>query len=123
MAQPTPDLLLLERWMDTTKWLLDRTQRFPKRLRRTLTERVELLALQILEDLTAARYQRRKLKRLRTVDERLSRLRILIRLAHELHVLSGAQYGDAATRMDDAGRLLGGWIRSRADEGARSARA
>ena len=48
------DLILFEKWMDFCKWLLQRTARWPKLLRHTLTERVEKLALEILEDITTA---------------------------------------------------------------------
>ena len=42
--------------METTKWLLLRTQRWPKTLRASLTQRIENLAIAILEDVTTAAY-------------------------------------------------------------------
>jgi hypothetical protein len=47
-------------------------------------------------------------------NEALNRLRILIRLAHEIRLLSNGQYGEAAVRFDEAGRMLGGWMKSNA---------
>ena len=114
MAQsqtPGPsELRLFEEWMETTKWLMARTERFPKRLRHSLSTRIENLALGILEEVTSAAYQKSKLTKLRRADDRLSRLRVIMRLAHELKILSHAQYEEAARRFDDAGRMLGAWI-------------
>ena len=107
------DLILFERWMETTRWLLERTTRFPKRLRHTLTNRLENLAIGILEDVTSAAYREPAARRspLRKANERLNRLRVLLRLAHELQVLSHGHYEEAAKRLAEAGRLLGGWMK------------
>ena len=92
------DLLLFERWMETTRWLLDRTARFPKHLRHTLTNRLESLAIGILEDVTSAAYRKNRGPTLRKANDRLNRLRVLLRLAHELQVLSHGPYEEAARR-------------------------
>ena len=110
------ELLLFERWMETTRWLLERTARFPKPLRHSLTNRVENLAIGILEDVTSAAYRKDRRGTLRKANDRLNRLRVLLRLAHELQVLSHGHYEEAARRLAEAGRLLGGWMRS--DRGA-----
>lgn len=102
-------LVLFERWMETTRWLMERTQRFPKSVRHTLSHRIETVTLGILEDLTTATYRKPRTKALRRADERLNRLRVLLRLAHELGHLSHGHYEEAAARMGEAGRMLGGW--------------
>ena len=110
------DFLLFERWMDTSKWLLERTTRFPKTLRHTLTNRIESLAIGILEDVTRAGFTTNKNRALRSADDRLNRLRVLLRLAHEMKVLSHDQWEEATSRTTETGRLIGGLIRRRADE-------
>ena len=105
------DLLLFERWMDATRWLLERTSRFPKPLRHTLTERIELLAVGILEDVTSAAYRKDPRPDLEQANDKMNRLRVLVRLAHEMQALSHDAYREAAQRMAEAGRLLGGWAR------------
>ena len=105
------DLLLFEKWMDTTKWLLERTERFPKRLRHSVTDRIDLLALGILEDVTSAAYRKDPRPDLDNANDKLNRLRVVLRLAHEMKLLSHDQYREAAERLAEAGRLLGGWLR------------
>lgn len=105
------DLLLFEKWIDTTKWLMGLSQRFPKRLRHGLTDRIDLLALGILEDVTSAAYRKDPRPTLGEANDKLNRLRVLLRLAHEMTVLSHLQYREAAERLAEAGRLLGGWLR------------
>ena len=111
------DLLLFEKWMDTTKWLLERTERFPKRLRHSLTDRIDLLAVGILEDVTSAAYRKDPRDALVAANDKLNRLRVILRLAQEMKLLSQDQYREAAERLAEAGRLLGGWLRKgRANE-------
>ena len=111
-----PDsLLLFERWLDTTKWLLERTARFPKRLRHSLTDRLENTALEILEGVTTAAYTKDRAGILVEANEALNRLRVLVRLSQELRALSEGQYEEAARRIDEAGRMLGGWMKSSAE--------
>lgn len=108
----TPEsLILFERWMDNTKWILERTARFPARLRHTLTSRVENITLEILEGVTTAAYTKNRTAVLAKINDGLNRLRVLMRLSHELRVLSDGQYEEAARRMDEAGRILGGWMK------------
>lgn len=111
------DLLLFERWMETTVWLMDQTRRFPRSVRHSLSQRIETLAIAMLEDITSAAYGRDRSRTLSRADDALNRLRVLCRLAHELGHLSHGQYGEAATRLGEAGRLLGGWRKQQAARG------
>jgi hypothetical protein len=95
--------------MDTTRWLLQKTHRWPRHLRQTLTQRVEAICLEALELITAAAYTRQRRALLADLDDRLNRLRVLLRLAHELAVLPHGHYLDAIARLAEAGRMLGAW--------------
>lgn len=111
-----PDnLILFERWMEMTKWMLNVTARFPKRVRQSLTSRVENTTLEILEGVTTAAYRKDRTEMLKTINDGLNRLRVLVRLSHELRLLSDGQYEEAARRMDEAGRILGGWMKTNAE--------
>ena len=111
-----PDnLILFERWMEMAKWMLNLTARFPKRVRQSLTNRLENTTLEILEGVTTAAYQKDRTKTLTGINDGFNRLRVLVRLSHELRLLSDGQYEEAALRMDEAGRILGGWMKKEAD--------
>ena len=108
---PDAELPVFVLWEKLTLDLLARTEKFPKTARATLTSRIENAALDILEGLVTARYRsgREKAVTLRAVDETLTRLRVLLRLAQARTHLSPGGYEDLSRRMDEAGRMLGGW--------------
>ncbi len=100
-------------WEGIAEDLLERTQRFPKASRFTFTQRVESLVLDILELLAAAQWAAGAVKRdkLRDTDERLLRLRVLLRLCHRRHLIDHRGWEHVARGLDEAGRMLGGWRR------------
>lgn len=106
-----PELPLFVLWEKVLGDLLDRTQGFPKRLRFVLTQRIENLGIDVLEAVTEACYARpaTKVQRLRDADLALLKLRVLLRLAHQRRCLSNAAHEHLARRIDEAGRMLGGW--------------
>ena len=105
-----PPLLVL--WYDLVKWVLQKTEKFPKRVRFTLSIRIDNLTLDIMERLTEARYARSKGGVLRDVSGMLDRLRLLLRLCHDLDHLDHGGYRHVSEKIDEAGRMLGGWMKS-----------
>ena len=96
-------------WYDFTKWLLVKTEKFPKHVRFTLSQRIENLALDITQELTIARYARNKAKLLTEINAKLDQVRILLRLCHDMEILDHKGYRYASTQIDEAGKMLGGW--------------
>ncbi|MCP4752275.1 MAG: four helix bundle protein, partial [Proteobacteria bacterium] len=70
------DLPLFVHWTAFLKWLLHATEKFPKRVRFTFSQRMENLALDIVEDLIQARYSRKKTDLLKGINLNLEKLRI-----------------------------------------------
>lgn len=105
------ELPIFTRWLEFLAWLLPTTEKFPKRVRFTFADRINNLALDIVEDLAEARYSREKQHLLRRVNLRLEKLRILLRLCHRLQYLSHQSYEHAMREINDVGRMLGGWIK------------
>ena len=105
------DLPVFAKWYAFLQWLLPTTEKFPKRVRFTLTDRIDNLALDVAEALVEARYSRSKRAQLEAINRKLERLRILLRLTHDLAVLPHRQYEFAARSMDEVGRMIGGWIK------------
>lgn len=109
--RPAPDsLVLLDRWESFVHWLLERTERWPKISRSSLTVRVENIALDGLEYLIVARYDPAKREeRLLTLNLLLERLRVLLRIAHRRGALSSRALATAVRRIDECGRMSYGW--------------
>jgi len=101
---------VLAKFEEFTGWLLDRTAKWPKSARFTLTQRIENLALDVVEDLVVARYSRPgRRARLDAANLRLERMRHLFRLARESNVCPFHVFETAARALDETGRMLHGW--------------
>ena len=104
-------LPLFVHWEQTTGEVLDRTLKFPKAVRFTFAGRIDTLTLDILEAIVEACYSSgfRKQESLRTADLSLAKLRVLLRLSHDRRYLDRRGYEHVMRRIDEAGRMLGGW--------------
>jgi hypothetical protein len=102
------DLPVFVRWTEFVKWLLPTTEKFPKRVRFTFSTRIDNLALDVVEDLVEARYTRRKAERLKAINLKLERLRVLLRICHDLQYLPHKSHEFAMRSLDDVGRMVGG---------------
>jgi hypothetical protein len=67
-SQAKDDLPIFVQWYDFMKWILVTTDHFPKKVRFTFTERLNQLAMNIIEDLIEARYTRNKIVALRRAN-------------------------------------------------------
>ncbi len=82
--------VIFVKWMEFLKWLLPVTAKFPKRVRFTLVNRIDNLALDLVEELVDAQYTRDKQGALKQANLRLEKLRMLMRISCEQHYLSQA---------------------------------
>ncbi|MCW3131110.1 MAG: diversity-generating retroelement protein Avd [Candidatus Methanospirare jalkutatii] len=103
------DLPLFVHWLEFVKWLFARTERFPRRVRWSVSSRIESLALDVLDWIVVARYSRNKAPVLRRINLAIERLRILLRLCNEQGFLASSAYEYAARSLVEAGRMVGGW--------------
>ena len=85
-AKTAPEeLLVLAKWEEFTTWLLDRSAKWPKCARFTITQRLENHALDVTESLVVARYQKLgRRSRLDDVNLVLERMRFLHQTLHFL---------------------------------------
>ncbi|MBK8979476.1 MAG: diversity-generating retroelement protein Avd [Planctomycetes bacterium] len=105
-----PELLVLQRWEESSSWLLNHTARWPKSARFTLAQRIENHALDVLEQLVQARYEpTRRAALLCEVNLRLERLRFLWRAARDARVEHARGFEQAMRRLDEVGRMVHGW--------------
>ena len=96
-------------------WLIPTLEKFPRAQRFLLGDRIEGTALDVLERLIEATYTRERRLYLQQANLGLTKLRHLLRLAHDLRYLDARRYEYAARAIDDTGRLVGSWIKGRTD--------
>lgn len=108
------ELPVFVHWMDFLAWLLPVTEKFPYKARFTFANRIDNLALDVIEDVVEARYSRDKRLTLLRANLRLEKLRVLLRLCHTLGYLPHARYEHAMRAIDDVGKMLGGWNKAQA---------
>ena len=102
-------------------WLVPTVERFPRRQKFLLGDRIQSTALDVLERLIEATYTRRRGGHLASANLGLEKLRFLIRLVRDLRLLDPRRYEHAARHIDDTGRRVGAWTKAHgASERARS---
>jgi len=84
-------------------------ERFPRTHRYPLGGRIADTALDLLEALLAAAYGSRRAIALERAQHRVNTLRFLLRLAKDLRLLAANGYGHASERLEEIGRMVGGW--------------
>lgn len=106
------ELRALTAWMEFVEWLLPTTEKFPKKVRLTLTNRIDNLAVDVAMTLTEAQYTKTPGRLIRDANLLLTKMRILLRLAHTMAFLPHKQYEHASRKIDEVGRMLGAWSKA-----------
>ncbi len=77
-------------------------------------QKIDNLILEILEFSLKAAYsgKEEKLAFLKEADTKINLLKILIRLANEIKALDGKKYLMIQEKLQEIGKMVGGWIRS-----------
>jgi len=97
---------------DFLLWLLPLTLKFPKSQRFLLAERLGKIALDFYESIIAAiQHSDESIRHISEADLLLVKIRFYLRLSYDLHCISMGQFEYASKKVDELGRLLGGWIK------------
>ncbi len=107
----TQEFLVIKRGYDFAKWLLQHTGKFPKSSRFSVAVKLENGALDFIELTTVANLRKDKLPLLKQADEILAKLKLLFRLSYEMRFINLISYEHGSKRLNEMGRLLGGWIK------------
>ena len=114
--------VVLIKWYDVVKWLLERVDSFPKNQRFVFGQRLADRAIDVLELLVEAAYNPRKADLLSRANRQIEVLRWLVRLAKDRDLFTMRQYGFACKGLTECGRMVGGWLKqSAAKEGTADA--
>lgn len=105
------DLKIFVKAYDLLQYLHKEIAKFPKSEKPALGRRIYDSLLQILEFIITANEETIKGPYLKKASVELEKLRIFIRLANDFHLISIKTYGIICKRIDEIGRMLGGWIR------------
>ena len=106
------ELIIYQKVYDLILYLFPIVNRFPKSQRFVLGQQIENSLVEIAKMIVEANKRRNRLSVLYSIDVELEKLRLLVRLAKDLRFLSVKRYGLVAEKLDEIGRLLGGWIKS-----------
>ncbi len=108
MAKPP---VLLSKWYEFAKWVLEKVDNIPKSQRFILGQRLADGVLDILDLLVEAAYSSSKKVLLEQANRRLEVLRWLLRMARDRNLMTARQLQYASEQMTECGRMLGGWIK------------
>lgn len=98
---------------ELTGWTFARSASFPKSHRFTFSQRLDNSTLDALMLCVRAIYSTRERKGalLEELNLLLEQLRVLWRLVHDQHWISQQQLLFVIGRIDEAGRMTGGWLK------------
>jgi hypothetical protein len=95
-------------------WLIPTIEKFPKRQKYLLGDRIQTTALTVLESLIEATYTKGRSGMLAQANLRIETLRFLFRLSFDLRLTDQRRYEHASRTLDEIGRLIGGWRKAHA---------
>ena len=93
-------------------WLVPAVERFPRSQKFLLGDRIQCVALDVLERLIEATYTKQRSDHLAKANLGLEKLRFLFRLARDLRCLDHRRYEHAARNLDETGRKVGAWSKT-----------
>jgi hypothetical protein len=103
-------------------WLVPTVEKFPRSQKFLLGDRIQSIALDVLETLIEATYTRDRRAHLARANLNLEKLRHFFRVAFELRHLDGRRYEHAARSLDGIGRLVGAWSKTHSEKHAEASR-
>ena len=97
---------------DFVLWLLPKVENFPKAHRFTVGDRLTTNGLDLLTSLVEAAYSRERAGLLDQASRKVNSTRMLLRMAKDLKLMSIDAYGFSAEKLDEIGRMVGGWSKA-----------
>lgn len=117
MIQNSPnsknDLPILHKLIETYKLWQEFLPNFPKSSKYTLGEKIDRLFVEVLEFIFSATYLQasKKLDCANKASIKLDLLKFFLRIVWEIKVLDNKKYILISEKLDEIGKMLGGWIR------------
>jgi len=109
----TDDLVIFRKHYDFTLYFYPVIDNFPKREKFAMCTKLKNKLYRIMDlIIDANETQGSKIRFLDRIDDELKKLKVQIRLAKDMHYLSIRKHKIVVKKIDEIGRLLGGWIKS-----------
>jgi hypothetical protein len=102
---------LFPKTYDMLCWLVSATLKYPREHRYALALRTQQAAFDFHELIIQARKTRNKHETLIQADVKLEQVRLYLRLAHDLELISRRQYEYISRLVSEVGALLGDWMK------------
>lgn len=118
MITPGKDAPAVQALYDLMLWALPVTGRLPRSHRYTLGHEIESTLIDALRLLVKAQYRTRNERLLEDANERIDLVRYLVRLMHDLRMMSTEQYGKFCERLLSVGSQVGGWKKTTSGNGS-----
>jgi four helix bundle protein len=106
------DYPVFRKWYKIFDWILDTTEKFPKSVRFTISQRIINVSLEILESIIEAIYRKDKEHILQNINLDLEKNRVFFRISYERKYISNSQYEYIAKELEETGKMVGGWLKS-----------
>ncbi|MEI6179429.1 MAG: diversity-generating retroelement protein Avd [Chloroflexales bacterium] len=104
------DIPIFAKTYDLLLWLVPTTLKYPREHRFALALRTQQAAFEFNELIVLARKSREKRDLLTRADAHLEQVRLYLRLAHDLKLITLRQYEHVSREVSAVGALLGAWI-------------
>jgi len=111
MGSGMGELTLYQKIYDLILYALPIINRFPRSQRFVLGQQLQNGMIEISAMIVQAQKIKNKLPTLYETDIKLEELRLLVRLAKDLKFMPINKYENHCKKIDEIGRLLGGWIK------------
>jgi len=110
LSNDLQDLKLFQKTYDYYEWVYPHLKNYPKSERFTLVQNIEYSLLELLSLVIMARKTNGSQEYLEEADRELEKLRVFMRLSKDLEFISLGLYEDSSEKIDEIGKLLGGWM-------------
>ncbi|MFM9951379.1 MAG: diversity-generating retroelement protein Avd [Saprospiraceae bacterium] len=110
----TSNETIIQKAYDLLKYTIPVLEKFPRNQKFTLADRIQDALSELLEELIRAYYAPMSIKKekLQNINVRLEILRHYFRLCYDIGLYNSLKYKDFAERLDEIGRMTGGWLKS-----------
>lgn len=108
----TDDYPLYVKWRYIVEYLIDICGKYPKNVRFTLCDRIVNISLDVLEAIIEAIYAKKKTDILHNANLYMEKMRALMQISVNKKYISLQQYEHISREINEAGKMLGGWIKS-----------